>query len=67
MAAPATVPAVHVLRFEAFELDLRAGELRKGGTRVRLRVTPDGGGLMSRYAASGYTAARLASRHNKRG
>ncbi len=34
-----SLPA-HVLRFDAFELDVRARELRQGGTRVRLQDQP---------------------------
>jgi len=39
MSAPATSDA-RVLRFDAFELDLRAGELRKGGRKLRLQGQP---------------------------
>jgi TolB-like protein/DNA-binding winged helix-turn-helix (wHTH) protein/Tfp pilus assembly protein PilF len=39
MPAP-TSPAVRVLRFESFELDLRAGELRKRGVKLRLQGQP---------------------------
>jgi Tol biopolymer transport system component/DNA-binding winged helix-turn-helix (wHTH) protein len=35
-----TNPASHVLRFSSFELDLRAGELRKHGTRIKLQGQP---------------------------
>src|SRR3979490_1884797 len=38
MFAPA--PAARVLRFDTFELDLRAGELRKRGVRLRLQGQP---------------------------
>jgi TolB-like protein/DNA-binding winged helix-turn-helix (wHTH) protein len=38
MRTPA--PTSRVLRFETFELDMRAGELRKQGLRVRLRGQP---------------------------
>jgi len=38
MSAPATV--ARVLRFEAFELDLHAGELRKRGVKLRLQGQP---------------------------
>ena len=38
MSAPAT--AASVLRFEIFELDLRAGELRKNGVKLRLQGQP---------------------------
>src|SRR5438309_6342394 len=33
-------PASQLIRFDTFELDLRAGELRKGGTRIRLQEQP---------------------------
>lgn len=33
-------PAVQVIRFDVFELDLRAGELRKRGIRIRLQEQP---------------------------
>jgi hypothetical protein len=36
MSAPATAPSARVLRFDTFELDLHAGELRKSGVRLRL-------------------------------
>ncbi|HEY1676328.1 MAG TPA: winged helix-turn-helix domain-containing protein [Candidatus Sulfotelmatobacter sp.] len=35
-----TVPASRLLRFDNFELDLRAGELRKGGVKLRLQGQP---------------------------
>jgi DNA-binding winged helix-turn-helix (wHTH) protein len=38
MSAPASV--ARVLRFESFELDLRAGELRKRGVKLRLQGQP---------------------------
>src|SRR5258708_37927827 len=38
MSAP--VPAARVLRFDIFELDLPAGELRKGGVKLRLQGQP---------------------------
>jgi len=38
MSAP--VPAVRVLRFDTFELDLRAGELHKHGVKLRLQANP---------------------------
>jgi len=38
MSAPASV--ARVLRFESFELDLHAGELRKRGVRLRLQGQP---------------------------
>ena len=34
------VPTVRVLRFDIFELDIRAGELRKRGVRLRLQGQP---------------------------
>jgi len=41
MPAPATAaPTARVLRFDAFELDLRAAELRKSGVRLRLQGQP---------------------------
>jgi TolB-like protein/DNA-binding winged helix-turn-helix (wHTH) protein len=36
----ATPPVSQLVRFDRFELDLRAGELRKGGTRIRLQEQP---------------------------
>lgn len=33
-------PTSHLIRFGPFELDLRAGELRKGGIRIRLQEQP---------------------------
>src|SRR5579859_4048160 len=38
MSAPASV--ARVLRFESFELDLHAGELRKRGVKLRLQGQP---------------------------
>jgi TolB-like protein/DNA-binding winged helix-turn-helix (wHTH) protein/Tfp pilus assembly protein PilF len=38
MSAPA--PTACVIRFDSFELDIRAGELRKRGTRLRLQGQP---------------------------
>jgi TolB-like protein/DNA-binding winged helix-turn-helix (wHTH) protein/Flp pilus assembly protein TadD len=38
MSAPA--PAARVLRFDSFELDLRAGELHKHGVKLRLQGQP---------------------------
>lgn len=35
-----SAPASQLVRFDTFELDLRAGELRKGGTKVRLQEQP---------------------------
>ncbi len=40
MAIEETNPASHVLRFSSFELDLRAGELRKHGIRIKLQGQP---------------------------
>jgi TolB-like protein/Tfp pilus assembly protein PilF len=37
---PAPAPAARVLRFDIFELDLRAGELRKRGVKLRLQGQP---------------------------
>ncbi len=37
---PTLVPATCVLRFDTFELDLRAGELRKRGVKLRLQGQP---------------------------
>jgi DNA-binding winged helix-turn-helix (wHTH) protein len=37
--SPKTEPAA-VQRFGAFELDLRSGELRKKGTRIKLQEQP---------------------------
>ena len=37
---PVSVPDARVLRFDGFELDLRAGELRKRGVKLRLRGQP---------------------------
>ncbi len=37
---PDSTPPVRILRFDAFELDLRAGELRKAGVKLRLRGQP---------------------------
>src|SRR5260370_29193209 len=36
----ASTPAVRVLRFDVYELDLRAGELRKRGVKLRLQGQP---------------------------
>ena len=38
MSAPA--PPARVLRFDIFELDIQAGELRKGGVKLRLQGQP---------------------------
>src|ERR1700737_3565611 len=38
MSTPA--PAARVLRFDTFELDVRAGELRKRGVKLRLQGQP---------------------------
>jgi TolB-like protein/DNA-binding winged helix-turn-helix (wHTH) protein len=35
-----TAPASQLVRFDVFELDLRAGELRNGGIRIRLQEQP---------------------------
>ena len=35
-----SAPAARVLRFDIFELDLRAGELRKRGVKLRLQGQP---------------------------
>jgi TolB-like protein/DNA-binding winged helix-turn-helix (wHTH) protein/Flp pilus assembly protein TadD len=37
---PTLVPAARLLRFDTFELDLRAGELRKRGVKLRLQGQP---------------------------
>jgi TolB-like protein/DNA-binding winged helix-turn-helix (wHTH) protein len=37
---PASAPAAHVFRFEGLEVDLRAGELRKNGERLKLQEQP---------------------------
>src|SRR5713101_2627603 len=37
---PVSAPAARVLRFDTFELDLRAGELRKRGVKLRLQGQP---------------------------
>ena len=37
---PAPAPAARVLRFDTFELDVRAGELRKRGVKLRLQGQP---------------------------
>src|SRR5271170_693260 len=36
----AAAPASRVLRFDGFELDIRAGELRKAGVKLRLQGQP---------------------------
>jgi len=36
----ATAPSSRVLRFDSFELDIRAGELRKAGVKLRLQGQP---------------------------
>ena len=33
-------PPLHIVRFGVFEVDLRAGELRKGGLKIRLQEKP---------------------------
>jgi cholera toxin transcriptional activator len=40
MPAPQASPARRVVRFGVFEVDLAAGELRKGGVRIRLQEQP---------------------------
>jgi cholera toxin transcriptional activator len=40
MQTPQSSPAGRIVRFGAFEADLSAGELRKGGRRVRLQEQP---------------------------
>ncbi len=37
---PVSAPAARLLRFDIFELDLRAGELRKRGVKLRLQGQP---------------------------
>src|SRR5205823_7881190 len=37
---PTLAPATRVLRFDTFERDLRAGELRKRGVKLRLQGQP---------------------------
>jgi len=37
---PSSAPTARVLRFEGFELDVRVGELRKHGVRLRLQGQP---------------------------
>ncbi|HUE54044.1 MAG TPA: winged helix-turn-helix domain-containing protein [Terriglobales bacterium] len=37
---PTSEPSLRLLRFDNFELDLRAGELRKRGVRLRLQGQP---------------------------
>ena len=37
---PVSTPAAHVLRFDIFELDIRAGELLKQGVKLRLQGQP---------------------------
>jgi TolB-like protein/DNA-binding winged helix-turn-helix (wHTH) protein/Flp pilus assembly protein TadD len=36
----AVPPLSQIIRFDVFEVDLRAGELRKGGTKIRLQEQP---------------------------
>src|ERR1700758_5460276 len=38
--APFPAPRAHRIEFDSFELDLRSGELRKSGRRVRLQAQP---------------------------
>jgi cholera toxin transcriptional activator len=40
VSTPPSSPARKTLRFEVFEVDLTAGELRKNGTRIRLQEQP---------------------------
>jgi DNA-binding winged helix-turn-helix (wHTH) protein len=40
VSTPPSSPARKTLRFEVFEVDLTAGELRKHGTRIRLQEQP---------------------------
>jgi TolB-like protein/DNA-binding winged helix-turn-helix (wHTH) protein/Tfp pilus assembly protein PilF len=40
VAMPTSVPRARLLRFDNFELDVRAGELRKRGARLRLHGQP---------------------------
>ena len=40
MPTATSTPSTRVLRFESFELDVRAGELRKRGTKLRLQGQP---------------------------
>jgi cholera toxin transcriptional activator len=40
MPTPQASPAGRILRFGVFEVDLAAGELRKGGIRIRLQEQP---------------------------
>lgn len=40
MPSPQASPAARNVRFGAFEVDLRAGELRKNGVRIRLQEQP---------------------------
>jgi eukaryotic-like serine/threonine-protein kinase len=35
-----TLPSQRVFRFDAFEVDLRTGELRKGGTKLKIQEQP---------------------------
>jgi TolB-like protein/DNA-binding winged helix-turn-helix (wHTH) protein len=37
---PSSAPGAHVLRFDDFELNIRAGELRKRGSKLRLQGQP---------------------------
>ena len=37
---PVSAPAARILRFDIFELDLRAGELRKRDLKLRLQGQP---------------------------
>jgi TolB-like protein/DNA-binding winged helix-turn-helix (wHTH) protein/Tfp pilus assembly protein PilF len=40
LAMPTSAPSTRVLRFDNFELDVRTGELRKHGVRLRLQGQP---------------------------
>jgi cholera toxin transcriptional activator len=40
VSTPPSTPAKKTLRFEVFEVDLAAGELRKNGSRIRLQEQP---------------------------
>jgi len=35
-----SLPVSQLIQFDAFEVDLRAGELRKHGTKIRLQQQP---------------------------
>jgi TolB-like protein/DNA-binding winged helix-turn-helix (wHTH) protein/Flp pilus assembly protein TadD len=60
MAAPASV--TRVLRFDSFELDLHAGELRKRGVKLRLQGQPiQLLGILLQYAGNLVTREQLRS------